>query len=316
MNVSESPVVVITPSFRRDFDLFKELHSSFLQYFPPGATHLVAVPPDDLDLFRRVESPQLKVINQLDLMPDGFRYVGVYTRRLATVFRQPILSKLQYLRLWPRPAFVRGWIAQQAVKLSLSARAVSDVVLIVDSDVVFIRPVGSSDIKKMSTELYVARAVVGNDMNEHRIWHRSAEALLGLAHDSRSQLDDYISPCLPWNTSMVRRALSRASGVHEAGWLDAVLRSKEFSECIFYGRFAESQQYEDVLQPAGELALCHWSTSPLTEADQSNFLAGLRERHIAMQIQSTSSTSLYIRRRLAAVAREMYQSGRFEGSNS
>lgn len=308
------PVVVITPSYRRDFELFCELHESFLENFSRSAIHVVAVPPDDVKLFNGIQSAQLEVVSQLDLMPDDYRYVGSVTRRLATMLRRPVIAKLQYVHFGRRPALVRGWIAQQAVKLSLAAGAASDSVLIVDSDVVFIRSVTVSDFQLMANKIYLARAAIGVEMPEHRNWHRSAEALLSLPHDDRSRLDDYISPCVPWNTLVVRRALNRVSQAHKAGWLDAVLRSRDFSECIFYGRFAESGWPEDPLEPIGELALCYWSTNPLNEAEENEFLANLEPTHIALQIQSTSSTPIRIRRKIAAGARELHRSGDFGSS--
>src|SRR5437899_1900521 len=121
-----SELAVITPSFRGDAAMFAYLHRSVLEFTPPDTIHHVFVPLRDKPLFDRYQGPRCKIRTSVEVLPRRYLRIGRGD------------SYVDLRRPWPP---IRGWITQQAIKLSAAAELDAEVVLIADSDVVLVRPV-------------------------------------------------------------------------------------------------------------------------------------------------------------------------------
>src|SRR6202043_921917 len=76
---------------------------------------------------------------------------------------------------------VRGWIQQQVVKLAAIAASEDDVVLVVDSDVEFVRPFTAEMFVRDGTVRFFRKPnQIDKRLPRHMTWHRVARALLGL----------------------------------------------------------------------------------------------------------------------------------------
>jgi len=277
-------MVVITPTYAPDLELFADLHESVLRWFPSDVRHVVAADDRDLRLFRRFESARCEVVSQGDVLP-------------RSVWALPF-SRLWLNVRWPVPP-LRGWIVQQLVKLALADRMREQVIVLADSDVVFVRPVTvRSFAPDGRVRFYRKDDGVDLSLPRHLRWHAVARRLLGLPPSPRpAPLPDYISPLNSWDRSVVSAALRRIESITGRPWVVAVGKELHFSEFILYGLYA------DELEQAGRVALtddslCHsyWETAPLADDGADEFLSALKPQDVAYAISAKSSTPVSVRR--------------------
>jgi Family of unknown function (DUF6492) len=276
-------MAVITPSFAPDFELCADLHRSVLDYSPDSVHHHIIVPRSDLKLFGRLAGPRTHIRCETDLLPRSF--VPVPFGNFAVNLGRPFPP-------------VRGWILQQVVKLAAVAASEDDVVLLVDSDIEFLRP--------FSVETFVRNGVVRfyrkpDEIDErrprHMIWHRVARALLGLP-PAEPAYTDYISSLLAWDPAIVRRMLARVTATTGRPWTTAIAGQLHFSEWTLYGVFVDDVIGVPAKSFASDDPLClaYWDETPLNRDDAVDFLRGVRPTDVAAMISAKSRTPLAVRR--------------------
>src|SRR5262245_18641724 len=181
-------MAVITPSYRPDFELCVDLNRSVLEFAPEYVTHQILVPRSDFALFRRLAGPRTHVRCREELLPPSF-------------VRMPFTEFSLNLR-WPFLP-VRGWIEQQIVKLTSAATCTEDVVLLVDSDVVFVRPFRAETfVRDGIVRFYRLPDGVDSRLPRHVLWHQGARALLGVPPASPPYAD-YISGMIACDPAIV-----------------------------------------------------------------------------------------------------------------
>ena len=152
----ETDLVVVTPTYAPDLDLFSDLHDSVLRWFPTEVRHLVVVDDSDVALFRRFEGPRCLVVGVGDVLPRSVRALP--------------LSKLWVNLRRPVPP-LRGWIVQQLVKLAVAELVPERVVVMADSDLVFIRPVTvDTFVSGGRVRLYRQDAGIDDSLPRHLRW--------------------------------------------------------------------------------------------------------------------------------------------------
>ena len=141
-----------------------------------------------------------------------------------------------YLSLYSPP--VRGWIAQQIMKIAAAADSPTEIVLHVDSDGLFIRPLTLDFLMRPDGAVRFYRNPHCETHATHILWREVACRLLGL--DAQT-LDpgDYIGLCVVWRRSIVRRMIRRIEEVGGADWRKILAREPHFSEYTLYGLFVE-----------------------------------------------------------------------------
>src|SRR5262249_48437137 len=174
-------MAVITPSFATDFELCSDLNRSVLNYSPDSIHHYIIVPEADLNLFGRLAGSRTHIRCESDLLPRSF--IRVPFTKFTVNLRRPFPP-------------VRGWILQQVIKLAAVAASEHDVVLLVDSDIEFVRPFGLETFVRDGVVRFYGRV---NEINEtlprHIVWHKVARALLGLP-PAQLPYTDYVSSLL------------------------------------------------------------------------------------------------------------------------
>lgn len=280
-------LAVITPSFGPDFALCAALHRSVLAHSPDSVRHHIIVPRADLPLFQRLAGPRAEIHDEAEFLPRSIRPLpgGKYSVNL----RRPVPP-------------LRGWILQQIVKLAAASRSTADVVLLVDSDIEFVRPFSAQTYRRAGVvRLYRKPDEVDERLPRHVIWHRTARRLLGLP-PAAPPYPDYVSSVLAWDPALVRRLLARVSTVTGRRWVDAVGGCLHFSEWTLYGVFAE-QLVAGTAAGFSTDPRCHayWSETPLDERSIDEFLGGISPTDLAVMISAKSRTPLPVRR--AALAR-------------
>jgi hypothetical protein len=274
---------VITPSFAPDFELCADLHRSVLECLPSSVHHHIIVPRSDLKLFAQLAGPSTHIHCEADLLPASFVHVP--------------FSKLTVNLGQPFPP-VRGWILQQLVKLAAVAASEDDVVLLVDSDIEFIRPFGMETfVRNGVVRFYRKPNEIDERLPRHITWHRLARALLGLP-SAEPRYTDYISSLLAWDPAIVRRLLARVTATTGQSWTTAIARQLHFSEWTLYGVFVDEVIGAPANSFASEDPLClaYWGTTPLNQDGAVDFVRGVRPTDVAAMISAKSRTPVAIRR--------------------
>jgi hypothetical protein len=280
---AERQMVVVTPTYAPDLELFTDLHESFLRWFPADVRHMAVVNETDLPLFRRFEGPRCLVIGVGDVLPRSVRALPL--TKLWVNLRRPVPP-------------LRGWILQQLVKLSVAEQLSERVIVMADSDLVFIRPVTVATFAPAGrVRLYRLDDGVVASLPRHLRWHAVARDLLGLPPAPPPPLPDYVSSLNSWDRDVVRRTLRRVEDVTGRRWLDAVGRELHFSEWTLYGVYAdEFERAKDVTLTAESLCHSYWGNVPLTDERAPVWLSAVGPRDVAYMISAKSNTSLAVRR--------------------
>jgi Family of unknown function (DUF6492) len=279
---TDDPIVVVTPTYAPDLDLFSDLHESMLSCFPAHARHVAIVNEPDLPLFRRFEGPRCLVIGVRDVLP-------------RTVWSLPFINLWMNVRR-PMPP-LRGWIIQQLLKLAIAEQVSERVMVLADSDLVFIRPVTAATFAPGGkVRLYRKDGAVTESLPRHVRWHRVARELLGLPA-VQPPLPDYVSSLNSWDRDIVRGALRRIVDVTGVRWLEAVGKELHFSEWTLYGVFAHDvDQARNVTLTHESLCHSYWDTVPLTTEGAMALLSSVGPYDVAYMIGAKSRTPLTVRR--------------------
>jgi hypothetical protein len=280
-----STMTILTPSYAPDFELCKDLIASVRRHRGAGVAHLVVVPPEDLDLFSELGGDGVEVQPTTEFLPRQFVRV-----RAANMW-------LNARRPYPP---VRGWIAQQIVKLQAAASASTDVALLVDSDTVFVRDFSADDFMSSGRpSLYRLPDAIWDNLPGHRRWHHESHRLMGSAPPGPGLLPDYVGwPCA-WEPAICRQLLDRVASVTRTAWYSAIGATLRFSEMILYGVFVDQVVDPDCTRIARTpkmLAVRHDAEVPLSRTELHELLATVGDEHVAVMVSAKSGTALDDRR--------------------
>jgi hypothetical protein len=280
---AEPQIVVVTPTYAPDLELFGDLHESVLRWFPADVRHVAVVNETDLPVFRRFQGPRCLVVGVLDVLPRSV--VTLPFTKLWMNLRRP----------WPP---LRGWIIQQLVKLSIADQMSEQVIVMADSDLVFIRPVTVATFAPGGrARLYRMDEGVGDLLPRHLRWHAVAHDLLGLPPAPPPPLPDYVSSLNTWDRDVVNRMLRRVEEVTSGRWLEGVGKELHFSEWTLYGVYADQFERAAYVTLTPE-SLCHsyWDNVPLTDERAPAWLSAVGPHDVAYMISAKSNTPLSVRR--------------------
>ncbi|MEV6343181.1 DUF6492 family protein [Actinoplanes sp. NPDC051851] len=276
-------LAIITPSYAPDYELCADLQRSVLTYCPPSVEHHIIVPKKDLGLFGGLAGERTRVHDVAEFLPRTFLALPgvngwVNARR-------------------PFPP-LRGWITQQIVKLAAAARLDTEVALLVDSDIEFVRPFGPERfVRDGVARFYRKPGAIDDRLPRHVIWHRVARELLGLPA-AQGPFTDYICWPAPWDPAVVRQLLARVEQVTGQPWATAIGAQLHFSEEILYGVFVDEVLGEPATGYATDDMLCpeYSDEIPLDAAGLAGFLGTVGPEDIAVMVSAKSGTPLEVRR--------------------
>ncbi|MCY1138181.1 DUF6492 family protein [Actinoplanes sp. Pm04-4] len=280
------PLAIITPSYAPDFELCADLHAS-VRAFLPGVDHHIIVPRRDRARFRSLAGDRTHVHDVAEYLPRTFLTL-------------PAVNGWVNARR-PYPP-IRGWIAQQIVKLAAAARLETDVALLIDSDIEVIRPFGPDVYRRDGvTRFFRKPGAVHDKMPRHLIWHEVARRMLGLP-PGKPPYTDYICAPASWDPAIVRGLLARVEEVAGRPWPTVIGAELHFSELILYGVYVDEVLGAPATGFTTDDMLCpqYFDEVPLDEAGLRSFLGKVRPEDIAVMISAKSGTPRHLRR--AAVA--------------
>ena len=276
-------MLVMTPSFRGDYDLCVDLNRSVLSCAGPDVEHHIIVPRRDRRLFAQLDDPRTVVRAEEDLLSRSFVAL-------------PLVNYMVNLRA-PFPP-VRGWIKQQILKLAAVAQADADVVVMVDSDIQFIRPFAAATfVRDGVVRFYRQPGGVDTHLPRHVLWHGVARSLLGLP-PAAPPYPDYISSMLAWSPAVLRGLLERVERTAGRPWQVAIGRQLHFSEWTLYGVYVDEVLGDPATRFSTDRSLCHsyWDEEPLDERSAPAFVRGVQPDDVAVMISAKSRTPLPVRR--------------------
>lgn len=293
---AEPSIGLLTMSFRGDLELCRLLCETVDAWVPPSFAHILAVPRSDLKLFSPLANARRELVAQEEFLPGWLHKLPLPSPEWRRRLRLP--RRNLYVTSRGRP--VRGWIAQQFMKLEAAARAGRDIILHVDSDVAFVRPLAREHLVR-DGKVRLLRVEGHGDTAMHQPWHRAAAAMLGLPPTGYHGAD-FIGNLTVWRRSVVAMLLTRIADVSKMEAFEALARTPDWSEYILYGVFCDR-----VLGLDGS---GHWPTDrllcatvwPSSDADGvTSQLDRLRVDvdQVAVGIQSTVPMTIAQRRQIA-----------------
>lgn len=282
---------VMTASYVADFERCALLCESMDRFLEGDWHHYLLVERADAHLFKSLEGVNRTVVSEADLFPSWLR-----------AFPDPLSMGRRRVWLSPFSLPLRGWHAQQLRRLAMARHVDAGTILSIDSDVVLVRPFDPAGLWS-DGRLRMFRADNGaHDATPgHLAWLAHAGTILGLTRHPEPA-HDYISNMVAWRTDTARALLDHIEQRSGKSWLRAVISSRDISECMIYGRFAD-----EVLGGAGHRpdarSLSHvlWfrETFPRTSEGLASFMAELQPDQVAIGVQSFVGHPLSEIRRLA-----------------
>ena len=290
-------LAVITPSYHNDWPLFADLHKSVLLHTDESVKHYVVVPDADVQLFSQVAGPRCVVIAEESLYPRYYQSVPAANRLMHFMPRISPSARIAAVNLKRPFRPVRGWVIQQALKLEACRRVDADILLLLDSDVLLVKPVTTATLCcEGRPRFYRLPAAVDSNLPQHVQWHVVSRKLLGLPA-MELPAPDYVSSFSVWDPEVLRAMLGQVERVTGRHWMDAVTAQTSFSEWTLYGVFVD-EFVPDLAGSASESSLCHsyWDPIPLTPDSAAEFVTSIGPDDVAILIQSKSRTPLAVRR--------------------
>ena len=280
-------VAIVTPSHAPDFNRFRRLHESVVNNVSDDVMHYVLVPPPDYRTFSTIQSSQLTVLEQPDVLPRSF----VTTTRFGRIPLLPRGYQVAAINLrkpWPP---IRGWVLQQLVKLGFAAGLESDVAVMIDSAVIPARGFSSDTfVRDQSVRHYRVPHAVHSGMQRHLVWRDTASRLLRLDAPS-ADFADYNAGVISWSPRIVRNLLDRVEEVAQRPWATVLGAQLDVSEYFLYGEFVAALGSEKDRAFTSDQNLCHsyWETMTMERA--KGFVESMPADDVAILIQSNSDTS-------------------------
>ena len=288
---------LLTLSYGGDFGACKVLCGSVDRFVAPSISHTLYVPQNDLPLFAPLMGARRKVQAQETLIPRWLWRLPLPGPAWRARLRLP--RRNVYLTPFSKP--VRGWIAQQIMKIEAASRAADEVVVHVDSDNAFIRPLTMQAlVKPEGVRLYLNPKRV--ELDTHRLWHQTAAHLLDARADD-FHAGDPIDPIVVWRRSLVRAMIARLEAVNGREWRRVLAATPHFSEYVLYSVFAECVAGWAASGHAVEpfsLSFGLWHEPLADMRAEEAFLDTLSPHHLLCLIQSTVGMDDAARRALFA----------------
>ena len=266
------------------------LCDSVNRFVPNTIEHWLIVPDADQAMFEPLATAQRKIIAESSVMPRWFVRMPMPPPRWRGLLHLP--RREIYLTPFSLP--VRGWIFQQILKIAATAAAKSNIVVHIDSDAAFIRPL-KLELLVHGRQIYLFRDPNRVDLPLHQRWQQAAGKLLGLP-PSDYYGAEYIDSLVVWDRAVALGMIQRIEGVSRRDWMISLARAPHFSEYVLYGVYADrvlGLEAVELYPDADPLCHSRWGGNPfINAADEAAFISAIKPQHLSCNIQSDNETPL------------------------
>lgn len=299
LTAGESPgsAAIVTASYAGDYERCRLLCESIDRRVTGHSCHYILVEAADVALFRQLEGPQRRIVDERALLPWWLR-----------PFPDPLSAGRRRVWLSLKGPPLRGWHVQQLRRIAMAASMPEEIMVSCDSDVVFVRPFDVGAFREgAAVRFYRDPAAMRNVLPHleahHRAWSRQAGRLLGISGPAETDTG-YIATLIAWRRDTVRDMVERIEAVTGRAWISALAATRKLSECTIYGRFVEEVEGRRDRHFPSDRKLCHtyWDGAALGEAGLAGFLAALEPGQPAIGIQSFTGTDTAVIRRAVGLA--------------
>jgi Family of unknown function (DUF6492) len=266
-------IAFVTPTYRPDLGRCELLVQSVRQ-FAPQISHYLIVDHRDIAAFRHLAGPRTILVPSEEIMDKSYRRLigpaGIWFS----------------LRAPP----VRGWIAQQLMKLGSPQVLCEEVLVCIDSDVTFVRPFDRSHVQEQGKLGLLDVNYTGGMVPR---WTAIAEDLLGLQTGS-VPLRGHVGNLIVWSRDTLLRLHSHVEQATGLPWQIAVGRRISFSEYVLYGVFVrEVLGYANSAHAPTDRPLVRqpWDHDLTSEAGLNAYINAIDPGNIAVMIHSKDGIS-------------------------
>src|ERR1700759_4731432 len=280
-NPEMTSVALLTPTYARDFELCKLLCESVDRHVTPFAKHYLLVPDSDYELFSSFISERRAGIPASAFLPSWLRPM-------------PRMFQRKRRQFWwsTRARPVSGWHVQQFLKIAATMSLPHERYCILDSDIVFFRDYDLSPFEAPNAiPLFRITNEVTAEQPRHSRWVETSHQLLGLTTPPLPA-PDYIGHIIFWDRDTTRAMVSRIEAATGRGWVEALCRTRDFSEYMLYGYFAESDDTLAASHAPVSTTPCvsYWEAPRLDKPGLSRLLGRARPDDVAFSVASFSLT--------------------------
>ncbi len=275
------PVALLTPTYGRDLEICTLLCESVDRHVTSFAKHYLLVPDSDLPLFAPLASERRVVIPASTFLPDWLRPLPRVVQRKRRQFWWSLRAKP-----------VSGWHVQQFLKIAATISLPHERYCILDSDVVFFRDFDLARFEYPNTiPLLTMAGAVTADQPRHSRWLDTSHQLLGLPTPPFPAAD-YIGHIIFWDKQTTRDLTSRIEAVTSVEWIEALCRTREFSEYMLYGYFVQNDPASTPRHTVVPTTPCvsYWDDPTLSKSELNQLLRRADKDDVAFSIASFSGT--------------------------
>jgi Family of unknown function (DUF6492) len=274
-------VALLTPTYGRDLELCTLLCESVDRHVGSFSKHYLLVPDCDLSLFSHFESERRSVLAASMFLPD-------WLRPLPRVIQR---KRRQYW--WSfRAKPVNGWHVQQLIKIAASMSLPHERYCILDSDIVFFR---DFDLARFEYPNSIPLLNMVNEVTSkqlrHARWVETSHQLLGLPAPSLPA-SDFIGHIIFWDQQTARAMAAKIEAATNLDWVEALCRTREFSEYMLYGYFVQNDADFAVRHALRSSTPCvsYWDQPRLSKIELNQLLCRANKDDVAFSVASFSGT--------------------------
>jgi Family of unknown function (DUF6492) len=220
-------VALLTPTYGRDLESCTLLCESVDRHVSSFSKHYLLVPDCDLSLFSHFESERREVI-------PASRFLPHWLRPLPRVIQRKRRQTWWSFRTKP----VSGWHVQQYLTIAAVLSLPYERTCILDSDIVFFRDFDLSQFQLPNPiPLFSLPDQVISNRPRHSRSIETSHALLGLPSLPAS---DFTGPIVFRDRQTTHAMVSQIEAVANLHWIEALCRTRDFSETTLYGYFVQN----------------------------------------------------------------------------
>jgi hypothetical protein len=278
-----NPVALLTPTYGPDLERCTLLCESVDRHVTSFAKHYLLVPDCDVSLFSHFESERRIVIPASAFLPRWLRPLPRIFQRKQRQFWWSFRAK---------PA--SGWHVQQFLKIAAAISLPHQRYCILDSDIVFFRDFDLARFEYPNAiPLLNMTDAVTAAQPRHSRWVETSHQLLGLPRPPLPA-SDFIGHILFWDQRTTRAMASRIEAVTNLDWIDALCRTREFSEYMLYGYFVQNDAVSSTAHTPVSRTPCvsYWDPPKLDKDALNQLLRRAGKDDVAFSVASFSRTSV------------------------